>query len=347
MGRLGERLVRKGVISDAHLNEALARQKSLGGRVGSILIDLRYASVVSVAQELALQGGCSPVLRREDLSLDERALQQVPRKWFEFTNVVPIRAEAGCLVLGHVHRPSVRALAEAEAQFGVRIASRPIPESLYVALQEQLGVPTLYFRRHRHPLNQPDAPFFVGAGAAMPAVIEADHGLATGRAPQPPVRRRLTERLLELGVLTAEEWAELERRKLPYGQVGSELTMQGRLDIRLLHVLLSELTGMPTVDPFFIDRRSIDNMNSLRLPSALSPRACQVYEVAPIALHDGTLMVAVTASDEGYLQEVAHYARWPVEPVIASRLFVRHQIERLRRARITTKAEVLGLPAAA
>lgn len=86
--RLGELLVKAGVISEAQLKTALQEQKQWGGKLGDILVRMRYVSEDVFVRALSKQLG----LQRADLSqpIALEALARVPAELAEEYEIVPV-----------------------------------------------------------------------------------------------------------------------------------------------------------------------------------------------------------------------------------------------------------------
>src|SRR5574337_292179 len=93
-GRLGEMLVRANLITPEQLDDALALQKTAGGRIGSVLVKLGYVSEEAIASFLGRQYGVPPV----DLSkatIDPALLKLVPAEVARKHLLIPV-AGTGC-----------------------------------------------------------------------------------------------------------------------------------------------------------------------------------------------------------------------------------------------------------
>lgn len=90
--RLGEILVDAGVVDDAAVMRALAVQKMGGGRLGSILVNLRLCTEDQIRSALTSQLGIEMV-RLEDFSPDEVAIGAIPRELILKYEAIPLRVE--------------------------------------------------------------------------------------------------------------------------------------------------------------------------------------------------------------------------------------------------------------
>ena len=86
--RLGELLVKAGVITDIQLKTALAEQKQWGGKLGDILVRMRYVSEDVFVRALSKQLG----IPRADLNqaITPDAVSKIPAEVAEEYEIVPI-----------------------------------------------------------------------------------------------------------------------------------------------------------------------------------------------------------------------------------------------------------------
>ncbi len=88
--RLGEILVRAGVLDVEQLGAALRQQVVYGGRLGTNIIELGYSDADQVARALAHQHGVPAALRRQLGRHDPAVLPLVPRALAASATVIPI-----------------------------------------------------------------------------------------------------------------------------------------------------------------------------------------------------------------------------------------------------------------
>ena len=87
--QLGELLVERGVLTAAHLEEALQVQKEKGGLLGRILVSMGYVKEQEVAQTLTLQYGC-PYLPLENVGFDPEIAKLIPESVAREHNLILI-----------------------------------------------------------------------------------------------------------------------------------------------------------------------------------------------------------------------------------------------------------------
>ena len=89
--RIGDLLVKAGVITDLQLKAALAEQSQWGGKLGDILVRMEFITEEVLVRALSKQTG----IARADLSgdADPEAIARVPPETAEEFNMVPLRVE--------------------------------------------------------------------------------------------------------------------------------------------------------------------------------------------------------------------------------------------------------------
>src|SRR5689334_2368205 len=78
--RLGEMLLRDGKVTGQELETAIATQVRVGGRLGTVLVELGVIDVETLARYLALDLGVPAVTRRELERARDAALRLLPRE---------------------------------------------------------------------------------------------------------------------------------------------------------------------------------------------------------------------------------------------------------------------------
>lgn len=98
--RLGEMLVEAGIIDETQLNAALGHQRQWGGRLGSILVELKLAGEEAIVDALALKFGFEIAqLDQLDPYAFEQAMALLPRDYVAKNHVFPLAADTGLLVV--------------------------------------------------------------------------------------------------------------------------------------------------------------------------------------------------------------------------------------------------------
>ena len=87
--RIGDLLVEAGAITEEQLQEALAKQKEEGGRIGNVIMDMGFISRELLITVVTTQMGIDFVELRS-VKIDENILKQVPEKLVAQHKVMPI-----------------------------------------------------------------------------------------------------------------------------------------------------------------------------------------------------------------------------------------------------------------
>ncbi len=96
--RLGEVLVRSGVLTDEQLSEALASQADEGGKLGEVLVRLQIADAETIARSLAEQKGLD-YTHLTTYPVDRDAASYLPERVARRLQAIPIGFKDGDVVL--------------------------------------------------------------------------------------------------------------------------------------------------------------------------------------------------------------------------------------------------------
>jgi type IV pilus assembly protein PilB len=120
--RLGEILVRAGLLDKAKLDSALVEQRKWGGRLGRILVDLGFVDESSLSLALARQLGL-PCLELSSMALPGEATSLLDVQYCERFGVMPVGCDMNrkLLRLATSDPTNYEALEEITARTGMRI----------------------------------------------------------------------------------------------------------------------------------------------------------------------------------------------------------------------------------
>ena len=95
---IGQLLVESGYITEAQLNDALARQKTEfnGAKIGEVLLDLGYVSETQVVHALSARLKV-PYIDLVTAKIDIDAVKKIPEEVARKNNVIGYRAQGGRL----------------------------------------------------------------------------------------------------------------------------------------------------------------------------------------------------------------------------------------------------------
>ncbi|MCO6436330.1 MAG: Flp pilus assembly complex ATPase component TadA [Phycisphaerae bacterium] len=121
--RLGEQLVRDGLISEDQLAEALSRQQRSGQRIGSVLVEAGAISSTALVQALSKRLGVKGSVLRHGL-IDPKIAKIIPKEEAERLRVLPLFRVRDELTVGMVEPQSLPVQDRLRAMTGCTI--RPV-----------------------------------------------------------------------------------------------------------------------------------------------------------------------------------------------------------------------------
>lgn len=144
--RLGELLVRAGVLDELKLRAALAQQQKWGGRLGKVLVDMNYVSEDVLVRALSKQLGV-PRASFEGADVPQDIVVQIGSEFAEQNDVCPVHYDEGrrVLTVATTDPTNVAAIDELRFRTGLRI--EPVlagPRELGKALQQIFGLGAPY-----------------------------------------------------------------------------------------------------------------------------------------------------------------------------------------------------------
>ncbi len=140
--RLGELLVRKGLLGEKQLKQALEAQLIYGSHLGTCLIELGFISEIDLGAALAEASGCRFASGEMFESIPPEVINLVPARMAERHNAIPFHARGKVLHIAMVDPRNILALDE--LSFATAHAVQPwiTPEvRIYQALERYYEVP--------------------------------------------------------------------------------------------------------------------------------------------------------------------------------------------------------------
>jgi hypothetical protein len=135
---LGQVLIEEGVITRGQLTAALQRQVDVGGRLGTNLIDLGWATVDQIARGLARLHGVPAALERHLAGRDPELARALPRELARRLVAIPVAtSRSGGVVVCMRDPTSAEAIAALRKVIGHEIIAAVAPER---AIQEVLAL---------------------------------------------------------------------------------------------------------------------------------------------------------------------------------------------------------------
>jgi len=226
--RIGDLLVKAGVITDLQLKAALAEQSQWGGKLGDILVRMEFITEEVLVRALSKQTGVA----RADLSgeADKQAIALVPAETAEEFNMVPL----GCtdegrtlivamsdpgnvMVADHLHSlTNCRIEAQLAGASAIRAAIARWyrgeelsgeESSMKIVNNSGDSVVTVEGKK-----EQPRAPAGQEAKAARTSALEVLRGVEETQRRSVAALKAMVELLIEKGVFSREEYLSRVKR---------------------------------------------------------------------------------------------------------------------------------------
>jgi type II secretory ATPase GspE/PulE/Tfp pilus assembly ATPase PilB-like protein len=96
--RLGNMLVESSLLTEEQLRMAMDFQKTVGGKLGAIIVKLGFIEDQTLTNFIARQQGI-PVVNLDEIVLPENLVRKIPRKLIEKHHILPIRFHDGVLTV--------------------------------------------------------------------------------------------------------------------------------------------------------------------------------------------------------------------------------------------------------
>jgi type IV pilus assembly protein PilB len=96
--QLGQMLQESGLLTPEQLKMAVDFQKSVGGKLGAIIVKLGFIEDQTLTNFIARQQGI-PVVNLDELVVPEILFKKIPRKLIDKHHVIPIRFHDGVLTV--------------------------------------------------------------------------------------------------------------------------------------------------------------------------------------------------------------------------------------------------------
>ena len=145
--RLGQLLMRAGIITDRQLNDALEVNAATGSPIGRVLVDLGYATQGAILSVMAKQIGI------EYIDFSERhpeanAVAVIPKELAERYTLMPVEVEGGTLVVAMADPQNVLALDDLRIITGYECGPRS-PQRTTSSLRSRSTTRSPSTREHR------------------------------------------------------------------------------------------------------------------------------------------------------------------------------------------------------
>jgi type IV pilus assembly protein PilB len=137
--KLGELLVKAGLISDAQLQKALEHQKSQGGKLGTNLVKLGLLKEDDITKVLSQQFGV-PAIQLTTYEIDETIVKLVPSEVAQKYMVIPVNRHGATLTIAMVDPTNVFAMDDIKFMTGYNVEPVVAAESaIKAAIDKHYG----------------------------------------------------------------------------------------------------------------------------------------------------------------------------------------------------------------
>lgn len=126
--QLGQMLVESNLLTQEQLKMAMDFQKSVGGKLGAIIVKLGFIEDGTLTNFIARQQGI-PVVNLDELVVPENLVRKIPKKLIEKHHVMPIRHHDGVLTVATSDPFDYEALEEIQLAVDQRVEQVLAPRS--------------------------------------------------------------------------------------------------------------------------------------------------------------------------------------------------------------------------
>lgn len=201
--RLGEMLVEANLITAEQLKMALDFQKSVGGKLGAVIVKLGFIEDTILSNFLAKQLNL-PLVNLEELILPENLVKRIPQKLIEKHHVLPIHYRDDVLTVATSDPYDLEAFEELQLAVDYTLEMQLAPRS-----QILNAIKELFYPDHGGSSVEKSKAELVRELEASPPPVEKVSPLM--------LREALIPLLISKGIITEEELArkarELEVRR--------------------------------------------------------------------------------------------------------------------------------------
>ncbi len=196
--QLGRMLVEAGLLTAEQLKMAVDFQKSVGGKLGAIIVKLGFIEDQTLTNFIARQQGL-PVVNLDELVLPENLVKRIPRKLIEKHHVVPIRYHDGVLAIATSDPFDYEAIEELQLAVDSRI-------EMHLAARSQIlrSIHEIFYKEEAAPP--------VGEKSKEQLLRELEGEGAAAKPTPAQMLEALVPLLIEKGIVTEEELVRMARQ---------------------------------------------------------------------------------------------------------------------------------------
>ncbi|MEE9219838.1 MAG: type IV-A pilus assembly ATPase PilB [Acidobacteriota bacterium] len=118
--KLGELLVKAGLVTEVQLEQALERQKSDGGKLGSNLVKLGFVKEDAITKLLSQQFGV-PAIQLSNYEIDETVVKLVPSEVAQKYLIMPVNRQGATITIAMVDPTNVFAMDDIKFMTGYNV----------------------------------------------------------------------------------------------------------------------------------------------------------------------------------------------------------------------------------
>jgi len=186
--QLGQMLQESGLLTPEQLKMAMDFQKSVGGKLGAIIVKLGFIEDQTLTNFIARQQGI-PVVNLDELVIPENLFKKIPKKLIDKHHVVPIRFHDGVLTVATSDPYDYEAMEEIQLAVDSRV-------DLVLAARTQLT------RTITEMVNRPPTPAPVREKSKDQLLKELDSG---DKMSKESLHGALIPLLIAKGIITQDE----------------------------------------------------------------------------------------------------------------------------------------------
>jgi len=187
--QLGQMLEESGLLTAEQLKMAMDFQKSVGGKLGAIIVKLGFIEDQTLTNFIARQQGI-PVVNLDELVVPENLFKRIPKKLIDKHHMVPIRHHDGVLTVATSDPYDYEAIEEIQLAIDQRV-------ELVLAARTQIT------RTITELVNRPASPAPVKEKSKDQLLKELDHG--GDKVPKEALQAALIPLLISKGIITQDE----------------------------------------------------------------------------------------------------------------------------------------------
>ena len=187
--QLGQMLEESGLLTPEQLKMAMDFQKSVGGKLGAIIVKLGFIEDQTLTNFIARQQGI-PVVNLDELVVPEILFKRIPKKLIDKHHMVPIRHHDGVLTVATSDPYDYEAIEEIQLAIDQRV-------ELVLAARTQIT------RTITELSNRPSSPAPVKEKSKDQLLKELDHG--GDKVSKESLQHALIPLLIAKGVITQDE----------------------------------------------------------------------------------------------------------------------------------------------